>query len=359
MADALPSQAAHTMPSAREPLGDATNRGNAQPPSPSTATESIDLTKAKPPPIPQWRIPEAIKTPPPEVPILGKRKSPDEQYDVDDIDCDGMPIDKNPDQVRRMIRRFLDNGGMQVGEFCNRIGCSNNGYNRFMKQSGATKGLGSDVFTSAWEFFKKRELGGLKMPTKASAAKKAKMNDGGGKDTSPSDKKKGAKEKGEPDISTIYLDGEDSDSVPIYATCDDIRRQISAYLRRDGITKAGFCRDMFAQLHAETKGAGLTASQLDRYRGNHGANGGASSKVFYAAYVFFEKHRLAEGKSKSKKRVEMEDVWPNGFDRTFNSNTRYVQLISFSITIVPSAHRRPTAGSERPYIDNYGRLSIH
>lgn len=25
-------------------------------------------------------------------PILGKRKEPEEQYDVDDIDCEGMPI---------------------------------------------------------------------------------------------------------------------------------------------------------------------------------------------------------------------------------------------------------------------------
>lgn len=47
-----------------------------------------------------------------------------------------------------MIHRFIDNGGMKVSDFCNRIGVSNNGYNRFTKQSGATKGLGSDVYTS-------------------------------------------------------------------------------------------------------------------------------------------------------------------------------------------------------------------
>lgn len=153
------------------------------------------------------------------------------------------------------------------------------------------------------------------MPTKASAAKKAKTD----KDAFPSDKKDRKKDF---DVSQIHLEGEDTDSVPIYVTCDDIRRQISAHLRRDGVTKASFCRDMFAQLHADTKGSGLTASQLDRYRGNHGSNGGASSKVFYAAYVFFEKRRLAEGKPKSKKREEMEGIWPKGFDRTFNSSSR-------------------------------------
>lgn len=295
--------------------------------------------------MPQLRTPEAI---------LGKRKEPDSQPDLDDIDCDGMLIDKNPDQIRRVIHRFIDNGGMKVGEFCNHIGVSNNGYNRFMKQSGATKGLGSDVFTSAWEFFKKRELAGLKMPTKA---KKAKTNDGGSKDTSPNASKK---DKPDTDISTIYLDGEETDSVPIYATCDDIRRQISSHLRREGVAKAGFCRDMFAQLHSDTRGSSITASQLDRYRGNHGSNGGASSKVFYAAYVFFEKRRLAEGKAKSKKREEMESIWPKGLDRRFNSNTRYV--VSFSLSHRCSAADMPSfycKGSERPYIDSYGRLSIH
>lgn len=170
------------------------------------------------------------------------------------------------------------------------------------------------------EFFKKREIAGLKMPTKASAAKKAKTEDSGKKD---------AKDKADIDISHIHLDGEDEDDVPVYLTCDDVRRQISLHLKRDGVTKAAFCRDMLAQLHADTRGSGLTTSQLDRFRGNHGSNGGASSKVFYAAYVFFEKRRLAEGKAKSKKREEMEHVWPNGMDRTINSNTQYVCL-SFS-----------------------------
>lgn len=130
------------MPSPRAPLGDATNRSNTKPPSAPTDTESIDLTKAHPPPIPSWRVPKTIKPTPPEVPVLGKREELEEQYDVDGIDCEGMPVDKDPDQVRRMIHRFIDNGGMKVGEFCNRIGVSNNGYTRFMKQSGATKGPG-------------------------------------------------------------------------------------------------------------------------------------------------------------------------------------------------------------------------
>lgn len=36
--------------------------------------------------------------------------------------CEDMPIDQNCDQVRRKIHRLIDNGGMKIGEFCNRIG---------------------------------------------------------------------------------------------------------------------------------------------------------------------------------------------------------------------------------------------
>ena len=94
-------------------------------------------------------------------------------------------ITENPDQVHRKIRRLIDNGGMKVGGFCDTIGLSNVAYNRFLKQSGPTKGLQSDVSTGAWDYFKKRELAGLKMPTKTSSAKKAKA-DGSQRDTNAS-----------------------------------------------------------------------------------------------------------------------------------------------------------------------------
>lgn len=123
------------MSTIRSPLGDATNRSNAQPTAAPYGAGTIDLSKAKLP----------------STSTLGKRKDPaDSHPNLDDTDSDGMIIDKNPDQVRRMINRFIDNGGMKVGEFCDAIGVSNNAYNRFLKQSGATKGLGSDVFTQAW-----------------------------------------------------------------------------------------------------------------------------------------------------------------------------------------------------------------
>ena len=170
-----------------------------------------------------------------------KRKSTDsaEDVDLDEIDCEGMPITENADQVRRKIRRFIDNGGMKVGEFCNAIGNSNNSYNRFMKQSGPTKGLESEVYQNAWEFFKKREIAGLKMPTK----KKAKTADAGS-GAAPSKAKKDAGL----DISSIQLDGEEADDVPVQDSCNEIRRKINAHLKKPGVTQAQFCRDLYSQL---------------------------------------------------------------------------------------------------------------
>lgn len=40
-----------------------------------------------------------------------------------------------------------------------------------------------------------------------------------------------------------------------------------------------------------------------------GALTGASSNVFYGAYVFFEKIRVAEGKPKTQHRLDMEAFW--------------------------------------------------
>lgn len=54
---------------------------------------------------------------------------------------------------------------------------------------------------------------------------------------------------------------------------------------------------------------------MQSFRGKKGPDAGNTSSVFYSAYVFFEKIRIKQGKPKSQKRKEMEEVWgPDGFD---------------------------------------------
>ncbi|KIW32919.1 uncharacterized protein PV07_04432 [Cladophialophora immunda] len=143
------------------------------------------------------------------------------------------------------------------------------------------------------------------------------------------------------DVSSITLDGEDGDAVPVYDTCDDVRTKINRFLRETpAASNAGFVRTINAALPPSSTGQRATAAQLGRFLKKKGPTDGAESPVFYASYVFFEKLRLRRGKPKTKKREEMEGVW----------GSKGMHLSDLG--------RRPVIChvSERPYTDQYGQL---
>jgi hypothetical protein len=214
--------------------------------------------------------------------------------DLDSIDLDGVPMDMNANQVRSKIRAYLNSGEMKVGEFQTAIGVNSKGYGEFMGQTGPHKGTGSNTYYNAFEFFKKRELAGVKMPRK-----KQKTEEGKSTSSNKDDKDKY-------DVSEIHLDGEDHERVPIFDTCDDIRKKINAHLRTASTTNAGFVRKI-----AETfpSAPDMSGRHLTAFLGKKGPNNGGDSPVYYAAYVYFEKLRLKNKRPKGKKRQEMEDIW--------------------------------------------------
>ncbi|KIX93607.1 uncharacterized protein Z520_10785 [Fonsecaea multimorphosa CBS 102226] len=111
------------------------------------------------------------------------------------------------------------------------------------------------------------------------------------------------------DISSIHLDGEDEEAVPVYDTCDDIRTKINRFLRETpSASNAGFVRTINAAVQSPTTKT-ATAAQLSAFLKRKGPTGGAESPVFYNSYIFFEKLRIQRGKPKTKKRQEMETVW--------------------------------------------------
>ncbi|KAF2030612.1 hypothetical protein EK21DRAFT_88734 [Setomelanomma holmii] len=207
------------------------------------------------------------------------------EYELEDV-----PMTESCDVVRRKIRAFIDNGEMKVGEFQKAINVTSNSSSRFMGQNGPHKGSGSDVYMLAWAFFKKRELRGIQ----TTANKKAKTVEPGSKDAVPS-------------VQEIVLEGEMDDSVLVFDTCDEIRRKISAHLKKPGVTQAAFLRDVAAQYHTEPKK--IQSSQLSKFRSKKGPYAGNTGVIFYGAYVYFEKLRIKEKKPKGIKRLEMEDVW--------------------------------------------------
>lgn len=202
-----------------------------------------------------------------------KRKAteapPNQNVDLDSINVAGMPMDANCDQVRRKIRRFIDSGEMNVGQFADTIGVSKKSLNGFLGQNGAMKGAGSATYDEAWGLFKKREIAGLKMPT-VKKAKTAAAANGNVKATAPP-----------LDLSGILISGEASDSVPVYDSCDEIRKKINAHLAKPGVTQAQFCRDLAAQLHLSERK--ISSNQLTVFRNKKGPWAGNTSIVFVSS----------------------------------------------------------------------------
>ena len=247
-----------------------------------------------------------------------KRKSTEAQLDsgfdtnLDHIDCTGYHMDLSCDQVRRKIRAWLDSGATTKGAFCDAIHVSSKSLNSFLALNGRDKGRFHAAYGAAWEFFKKREIAGLPMAKKAkTTAKKA----AGAKGT--------AAAAAAVDISGVVLPGEEKDAVPVFDSCDEVRRKIDLHLGKPGVTQAQFCRDLLAQFKGSEKPEKIQSAQLNRFRGTKGAAAGTKSPCFYAGYVFFEKLRIKEDKPKTKHRQEVEKAWPKGMDLSHDSRTGY------------------------------------
>ncbi|GAB1310750.1 hypothetical protein MFIFM68171_00960 [Madurella fahalii] len=276
-----------------------------------------------------------------------KRKSTEDHapvapVNIDDIDLEGMIMDENCDQVRRKVERLIDSGAITKTAFAREIGVSARSLNSFLGTHGPTSGSRCAAYGASWEYFKKREIAGIKVPAKkrkTSATDSAATNNT--TTTSGGKRQRGATNSVAVDLSGIELDGEEDDEVPVYDTCDEIRRKINAHLRKPGVTQAQLCRDIYAQLKGPCRPKNpFQSSQLANFRRMKGALSGARSSLFYGAYVFFEKLRIKEGKPKSKHREEMETEWGHaGMRRDIDNRTHFICR----------------AGAE-PYIDQYGKV---
>lgn len=144
------------------------------------------------------------------------------------------------------------------------------------------------------------------------------------------------------DVSSVPLEGDDGfGTVPVYETCDSIRRKIRDVLNKDGVTQAGFCRALAKATASLDRPP--QAVQLTRFLNSTGPLGGNTNSVFYASYVLFEKMRIRDGKPKSKFRLEMEEKHGEyGVDIERNMGTQYITL---HVT-------------ERASYDKYGKLHI-
>ncbi|WQF88462.1 hypothetical protein CDEST_13476 [Colletotrichum destructivum] len=144
-----------------------------------------------------------------------------------------------------------------------------------------------------------------------------------------------------PDLSGIHLDGDEDMNVPIYDTCDTARTKIRAILKKDGVTKAAFLRALVTAAYPSGSTHKIAYNSLSDFLKKKGPTSGNTSSVFYAAYVFFEKLRILTKKPKGKTRLEMELLWPDGFDT-------HAQMVSYIV---------PTYATLT--MDQYGKVHCH
>ncbi|KAL3486760.1 hypothetical protein BJX62DRAFT_214665 [Aspergillus germanicus] len=247
--------------------------------------------------------------------------------DIDDDDPRLNGIKWDCTQIRRKIAALIDSKEMKVSEFLRAADLSNRAYYAFMQQSGKWTGQGSSVYAGAHRLFMKREILGIKPKKVAAPSKRAKLE-----------------MEQKYDVSSNTLEGEEEGDVPVYDTCDEVRKKIRACLRESGMTKTAFCKlisttpvlDQYGHL----KTTPIATQPLTSFLGKKGVKNGNQSQVFYAAYVFFEKLRIRDGKPKTEFREDMEVVWgPDGFDRVTGPNQTYI-----------------TTAGRTLYMDEYGRV---
>ncbi|KAI2601782.1 hypothetical protein GGR54DRAFT_626962 [Hypoxylon sp. NC1633] len=228
---------------------------------------------------------------------------------LDFIPTDHLAVDLTSDQVRDKIAQLLCRRIMNPVEIAEAFHTNPDNLKRFLFPCRSSlKGCTSDVHVNAWRWIKQRETLGLKMPD---VQKRQKITTSAAACTGPQWNQaiNGSSVLAQPkEISQVYLDGEETDTVPVYDTCDEIRKKIKTQIDRLGMTRALLCHNLYAQL-AKPKGTLFQPWQVNEFLSIRGLYAGCSSQIFYAAYVYFEKKRIAEGKPKSQDRLKMEEIW--------------------------------------------------
>lgn len=136
------------------------------------------------------------------------------------------------------------------------------------------------------------------------------------------------------------------DPVPVFDTCDTIRRKIRAFLgsaHEPPITQAAFLRAIAKATYGPDSTKTIQSGTLSSFMKKKGPLAGNTSTVYYAAYCFFEKLRVKQKKPKSKDREIMEDIWAGegGVD---------TKTVAGSVKLIGSA----STGSHYTF-DKYGR----
>ena len=107
-------------------------------------------------------------------------------------------------------------------------------------------------------------------------------------------------------------------------------------------TQAAFLRDAVAAMGSFYAGTTIGNKSLSDFLKRDGPLEGNTCKVYLAAYCYFEKVRILNGRAKTKKRLENEEVWASkgGIERRKLRNHAWC------------------AAGQQPYRDRWGKMHV-
>ncbi|EMC99484.1 hypothetical protein BAUCODRAFT_29835 [Baudoinia panamericana UAMH 10762] len=79
------------------------------------------------------------------------------------------------------------------------------------------------------------------------------------------------------ELADIYLDHEENETVPIYDSCNDVRKKVKAYVKKSGTSQAAFCREL-SEMMPESH---VQARQMTNFMKIKGPKAGGHSTPYF------------------------------------------------------------------------------
>ena len=187
-----------------------------------------------------------------------------------------------------------------------------------MKLKGTWNGTQNGTYIAAYRYFLKQDKVKKKKQQKSKNKPLAERKKEAEKKKKSKQQKQKEMERILAKIKKVTDNGDyDESTAKIYDDCNDVRKGITAFLKRGIMTKARFLKEIGNVQHK---------SCTDFMKMGPLKLSGASNHIYPKAYHWLEKLRIAEGVKKSKKRLQNEKEYPDGFELRHDDGRRWCHI---------------------------------
>lgn len=173
------------------------------------------------------------------------------------------------DAIRDKINAYRADTKTDASDFQKQLQVQTRSYKSFIHQDGPHVGVRNPTYKAAHDFFVARKLEGKKTASPAAKSAAATSTTSKAKSqTKSADKAEGKKnddKAGVPSFDALpRLDGEETDSVPVWDTCNDICSKIKAHLVKNSVSSAAVYREISKCLLSGSVAASGSKGFLDK-----------------------------------------------------------------------------------------------